>query len=79
MLKTYDPPTRIKTGLPQEITSEFVTLWVEALICLRLAVKMNEKQLEMYQRNIIDRKGNQMHIYQSLCTEILSSILLIQH
>lgn len=78
ILKSNEPPARINTGIPLEITNKFSTLKVEALICLRLAVKMNEKQMEMYERNIIDRNGRQMHIFKSLCTEIVSSILVVK-
>jgi len=77
-LKDYPPPASISSGISRTVLRKFASLKVDALLCLRLAVKLNEKQVDMYQRDVEDPNGGRVCIFQSLCTEILSNMVMVK-
>lgn len=63
----------------KESLDKLMVLDTDALICLRLAIKVNEKQIEMYSRKVQCNLGySSSFVYKHLLAEIMTSVLKVK-
>jgi hypothetical protein len=61
------------SGISHELVRQFDILKIDALLCLRMAMKHNEKQIDMYSEFI--HNGKRIFPYQHLMSEIIPNVI----
>lgn len=79
IVEKYVPPAVNEPDISPEVVKQFAILKVEALICLRMAVKMNENEQKMQEQVFLNSNEEMVSVIESLCKEIYLNILLARN